>query len=168
MANVEVSNGASSLAVREDTRERIDWALDRAKEGLYSFERCLTKVTGTVHFEDVVAALMVELGSRSGAADLLGISRPRLSSYIANRPDLIDLCKEIREGIKDRVEQNVLRKALDGDWQAEKLILTTIARDRGYGPSVVVEDSTSGALVELLKRAGGHSLPEAIDVTEEK
>ena len=110
---------------------------------------------------------MTAEGSLADAAELLGLSRSRLKSFIERRPDLGDLLDQYRESVLDRVERNVHMRALNGDWRAERFILTTLGRVRGYGNKTTIEHEGDAALKELLKDAEKtHALPgEIIDVT---
>ena len=70
----------------------------------------------------------------------------------------------------DRVERSVQERALAGDWKAERFLLTTLGRDRGYGSRVLVEDERDAALRAVLSGSSrAHVLPgELIDVTPEE
>ena len=70
----------------------------------------------------------------------------------------------------DRVERSVHERALKGDWKAERFLLTTLGRDRGYGSRVLVEDERDAALRAVLSGSSrAHVLPgDLIDVTPEE
>ena len=148
------------------------WAVTRVEQGGYNFEKCATRALGRPHIEDVAAALVVAHGSMADAAVLLGMGRGRLRAYVDRVPDLVDLVSQQREAFLDKVEKSVHERALAGEWRAQRFILTTLGRDRGYGNKLEVEN-TNTALAELLggrTRATDHDLPSngpIIDITPE-
>ena len=148
----------------------ILWASERARSGNYNFQKCATRELGVPHMEDVSAALVQCCGSRVEAAELLGMSRPKLSKYIRLHPDLKDLVDSERDGLLDRVERSVAERALSGDWAAQKFILTTLGKDRGYTTKTEVETTSGGELAELLRASDkAHILPgDYIDITPEE
>ena len=163
--------GTNPLATRRPAPiDLLAWAVERTKRGRYNFKKCATRELGRPHLEDVAAALVSAEGSVACAADMLGIGRQQLHNYIARTPDIQDLRDQYRESVLDRVERNVHKRALNGDWKAERFILTTLGRVRGYGNKTTIEHEGDGALKELLNGAEKtHSLPgEIIDVTPEK
>ena len=145
----------------------LAWAVERTKRGRYNFKKCATRELGRPHLEDVAAALVSAEGSVACAADLLGIGRQQLHNYIGRTPDIQDLRDQYRESVLDRVERNVYKRALKGDWKAQRFILSTLGRERGYGNRTTIEHEDAGQLRELLERAEkSHGLPgEIIDVT---
>ena len=148
----------------------LAWAVTRCREGAYNFDKCATRELRRPHLEDVAAAIVTAEGSLADAAELLGLSRTRLRAFIERTPDLGDLLDQYRESVLDRVERNVHKRALNGDWKAERFILSTLGRVRGYGNKTTIEHEGDGALKELLGAAEKtHALPgEIIDVTPEK
>ena len=145
----------------------LEWALSRHRDGGYDFERCATRELGKPHVEDIAAALVECSGSLADVSDLLHVGRARVHAFVNNHPDLRELIVQLRESIVDRVERSVHERALAGDWKAERFLLTTLGRDRGYGSRVVVEDERDAALRAVLDGSSrAHVLPgDLIDVT---
>lgn len=86
-------------------------------------------------------ALVNNGGNVSRAARLLGFTRTKLQERIDRKPDLIQLLADLREEAVDDAETNQLLRARSGaDPQAERFVLQTLGRKRGY--------STAGGGVE--------------------
>ena len=89
---------------------------------------------------EVIEALRKSGGIISDAAKLLGLSCPTsLRRRIKNSPKLNEALDEIREGLKDLAEGNILSALKLGDKDVSKWYLAALARDRGYGAKLEVE-----------------------------
>jgi hypothetical protein len=81
---------------------------------------------------DCAVALLRTGGVLSDAAKLLNRSRTVISSYIANTPHILELAEEVVDSFLDAVEKLQKDAALAGDSQAQRFILTTLGKRRGY------------------------------------
>lgn len=142
----------------------VDWALILVSRGGYNFERCATVVYGKLELEDAVAALYTTKGNVAEAARLLHVGRYKLQAMIDNKPDLRDLLDDVRETFLDRIEASVFERAAGGDFQAQKFILTSLGKRRGWGQQVTIEQDVSDKLLAAMNAANsrGHALPGPI------
>lgn len=96
--------------------------------------------------EEIKEAIVQCRGFTSKVAKVLGCSVSNVSQRISNDPELKLLVKEIKEGILDRLEDNLLEEALNrGEWKdagieerrmiigLHKWLLDRKGRSRGYG-----------------------------------
>lgn len=93
-------------------------------------------------------------GNKGAIARELGITRRKLEDKINSNPDLIELLSDMREAVVDRAEDNMFKRVESGaDPAAEKFILSTIGRGRGYSTSVS-GSGDNGEIVISIKRFG--------------
>ena len=135
-------------------QERLDWAVKLARSGKYDFNHCVTVTEQKPYAEDVAAAIIRCKSSKGDMAILLRVKRSALSKFIAEIPDLQALLDSEREHFLDKIESSVHDKALAGDWKAQRFILSTIGRARGYGNKLEVDTHHDGAFDILLKHVG--------------
>lgn len=93
-------------------------------------------------------------GNKGAVARELGWTRTRLEQRINRSPDLQELISDMREGVVDQAEGNMFKRVESGaDPAAEKFILSTIGRGRGYSTSVAGA-GPNGDIVVTIKRFG--------------
>lgn len=93
-------------------------------------------------------------GNLAATARELGLTRQRLSDRINKNPDLQQLLSDMREEVIDVAEGNMFQRVKSGaDPAAEKFILSTIGRQRGYSTSVAGV-GPGGDIVVTIKRFG--------------
>lgn len=100
----------------------------------YDFSKALTRVDfgATLSQLDTAVAIMRTGGVMKDMVMLLGRSRAVISTYVANDPHLTELVEEVAEGFLDEVEKLQKTAALQGDLAAQRFILTTLGKGRGY------------------------------------
>jgi hypothetical protein len=100
----------------------------------YDFTRCYSRMNadGDPGELDTAVAIMVTGAVLSDMSKLLGRSRVTISSYIGKNPHLAELVDEVAETFLDEVEKLHKGAALQGDLGAQRFILTTLGKDRGY------------------------------------
>lgn len=102
----------------------------------------------------IADALEASEGNVSMAARGLGIPRNVLHNRIQMNPELVTLLQDMREDVIDTAEQNQFARAKSGsDPHAERFILQTIGKDRGYSTSVA-GSGKDGEIVVSIKRFG--------------
>lgn len=111
---------------------------------------------------DVAAAIVVTNGVYANMSPLLGRNRTRIRDYILANPDMKEFYDDVRASLLDKVEDNQFNRALSGkDDAAERFVLTSLAKDRGYGANgkVVVdtgpiEEDGDAFEIRLVPRGG--------------
>ena len=100
----------------------------------YDFKNCPTRVdrTGPYFIDDVLAAIAVAAGNLNRAAYLLRRSRVRLKDYVYRTDAAIEFLDNFQEGLLDYVEASHNRAALAGDGSAQRFLLSTLGKQRGY------------------------------------
>ena len=81
------------------------------------------------------------------------VSRMALYNFFQKKPDLFEELKQARESRVDVAEINMFKLSEEGDFQANKYILDTLGRNRGYGvkSQVEVHQKSINLNVELKK-----------------
>lgn len=93
-------------------------------------------------------------GNKAAICRELGITRTKLDERINKSPELQELMNDLREEVIDTAESNMFRRVESGaDPAAERFILSTIGRNRGYSTSVTGSGS-NGDIVVTIKRFG--------------
>lgn len=93
-------------------------------------------------------------GNKGAIARELGWTRRKLEEKINKNPDLIELLSDMRESVIDNAEDNMFKRVESGaDPAAEKFVLSTIGRGRGYTTSVAGAGD-NGEIVISIKRFG--------------
>lgn len=100
----------------------------------YSFDTCatVTHPTSAMYTQDVSAALILTQGVLLDAAKILKRSRSSLEAFISKDHRLMDLRNELAASLMDRVESLHNRSALNGDATAQRFLLSTLGKNRGY------------------------------------
>lgn len=109
-----------------------DLVIGEPKE--YSFETCQTRLDrlGPFVLVDVVYAIAAARGNWADMAKLLGRNRQRVKDWVESRPEVLAYREDVVQGIIDEVEYKHLDSALAGDGSAQRFILSTLAKERGY------------------------------------
>lgn len=107
----------------------------------YSFDDCYTYLNPDkpASMLDVSAALILTNGHLSNTARLLNRSRSYIKRFIGSNLELTDLYQELYEQNLDDIEQLQMHAAKSGDSQAQRFLLTTLGKDRGYVTKQEVE-----------------------------
>lgn len=100
----------------------------------YDFNKCPTRIDkfGPYFIDDVIAAIMVTHGNLAAMSALLGRSRVRIKDYVYKTPEALALLQDMDSAIVDNVEMGHTKLALSGDGAAQRFILGTKGKDRGY------------------------------------
>lgn len=75
---------------------------------------------------------MATHGNLAAMAGLLGRSRARLKEYIYKTPEALELLQDMDSAILDNVEHGHTKLALSGDGPAQRFLLATKGKNRGY------------------------------------
>ena len=121
--------------------ECLDWCAGHFQE--HKFAECATATDskGAYHTEDVVCALFKADGNLGKMAKLLNRRRSALWKHIRDRQDMWRLWTDFHESKMDTVENLHWQAALDGDLGAQRFLLQTKGKDRGYS----TRQETTGA-----------------------
>ena len=127
---------------------------------------------------EVALALKASNGSLLKAADALGVPVSKLSRFVHSRPKFQELLKELRKTVVDIAESHFIDRVAEGDWKAVQLALTTLGRDRGFGPkekevkvletTVPAKMSDQDLLAEVAKRAAAIRIENKPKLIENK
>jgi hypothetical protein len=109
----------------------------------------------------VIEALERSAGIRSAAARQLRCSPSTITYYIDKCPQIAEACEEIREGIIDMAEGQLVSAVQNGNLTAVIFTLKTIGRERGYSERVEqrhlgLEDMIDAAAREFDSRLAGY------------
>jgi len=105
------------------------------EQNLYDFKNCATALKHSGHYykQDVIASILASEGSLQQMSLLLNRSRQSVKNYVYGNADILEFYVNYREGMIDEVERIHFREALNpGEGQAQRFILSTLAKDRGY------------------------------------
>ena len=81
---------------------------------------------------DCAVAILCTAGVPADMAKLLGRSRTAVVSFISKHPHLEELLENVAEEFLDEIEKLHKNAALTGDLNAQRFILTTLGKRRGY------------------------------------
>lgn len=99
-------------------------------------------------------ALVEFRGNKAAVCRELGIRRRILDERISRNADLQELLSDMREEVIDNAESNMFVRAESGaDPAAEKFILQTIGRNRGYS-TAISGNGANGDIVVTIRRFG--------------
>lgn len=100
----------------------------------FDFKTCWTRNNRDKPFErrDVLLAIIAARGSFIHMSMLLGRRRNSIKDYVYGNPDVLEFYKEHFEGLIDKIEYNHMQAAIDGDGSAQRFVLSTVGKDRGY------------------------------------
>ena len=105
---------------------------------------------------EIWEALEQNEGNVAAAARALGMLRNKLQERIDRKPELIQLLQDIREETVDIAENNQMKRARSGaDPNAERFVLSTLGRKRGYSTAVTGSGANGEIVVEIRKIADG-------------
>jgi hypothetical protein len=102
---------------------------------------------------DVYEQLVASEGNVSHAAKQLGVSRTWLQNKIDRNVVLAAMMNDRREGIVDQAEQNVFADVLKNDPTANRFVLQTIGKHRGWASGVAGIGKGGEIVVQINKLA---------------
>lgn len=104
----------------------------------------------------IKSALEKARGNVSLAAEVLGVTRQTVYSYMARYPDLVAVRADAENYILDIAEAHIEKAVLGGDMDAIKFYLRTKGRIRGYMTSgqMVLSGDEDKPLVIRVERVG--------------
>lgn len=109
-----------------------------------------SRVTGA----QILDALEENMGNLTMAARDLGMARSALKTRIDNNPELRLALDDLREGVVDVAETNMFKRVYGGaDPGAERFVLSTLGKSRGYTQSVA-GTGKDGDIVVTIKKFG--------------
>lgn len=120
---------------------------------------------------DVIAALVATAGIKTAAARRVGCSVDTIDRYIRDYPTVAAASQQARSGIVDKAESILVTRLNNGEWDAAKFVLTTLGRDRGYGPSLDVTHKIEDLAREIAAETGEpyeQVLPTLTDLASER
>lgn len=86
---------------------------------------------------EIAEALVEANGNISVAARELGMRRGVLMDRINSNADLVTTLSDLREALVDKAEENQLTRAIGGaDPAAERFVLQTLGKSRGYSTAI--------------------------------
>lgn len=114
----------------------------------YDFGSCHTAQNPDAPFSEfeVAVALLHTNGNLSRAGHLLNRSRRSLEGFITRNPGLLLLQEDIVATKVDAIEQGQFAKALGGDPLAERFILQTLGKERGFSTRAEVTGKNGGVI----------------------
>ena len=100
----------------------------------YDFSDSWTRKNPEAHIGelDCAVAILRTSGVPSDMGKLLGRSRTAVVSFVSKNPHLEELLDEVAEHFLDEIEKLHKTAALSGDLNAQRFILTTLGKKRGY------------------------------------
>jgi hypothetical protein len=108
------------------------------------------KVTDGEIYEQLIASD----GNKAHAARELHMSRSRLSARIDRSVVLTSLLNDMVEGIVDQAEQNVYADVRKNDATANRFVLTTRGKSRGWASGVEGTGKGGEIVVQINRLAG--------------
>ena len=133
----------------------------------YDFRGCITRneKDGPYYKRDVVAALMKSGGVYSEMSTLLGRNRTKVKAFVEANPDMKEIRDDLQEHLLDKVEAGQFNTALMGDGQAQRFLLTTLGKNRGYSTRVEATGADGAAMVftEVRRRIVDPTKPDSGD-----
>lgn len=114
----------------------------------------LAEEKAPVSLGDIYRAIEASGGNMTAAAKALGRRRSTIEARVNASPPLVALLSELRAGLVDQAEGNIVADVARGDQAASKFVLQTLGKDRGYVVGVGVGGLQGDALkVEIIKFA---------------
>lgn len=107
-------------------------------------------VTASMIYDQLVASE----GNMSHAASALGVSRQWLQTKVNNNVTLTAMMMDRREAIVDQAEQNVFADVLKNDPTANRFVLQSIGKARGWSSGVGGEGKNGEIVVVINKLSG--------------
>lgn len=108
-----------------------------------------TKVTDA----DVYRELIAQSGNIGATARTLRVSRQWLKGRIERKAALVSILQDMRETVIDQAEVNVFNDVLKNDPTANRFVLTTIGKDRGYSSGVSGSGKNGEIVIQINKLA---------------
>lgn len=106
-----------------------------------------TKVTAS----DIYEQLVKSEGNMTHAASALGVSRSWLQQKIAGNVTLTAMMQDRREAVVDQAETNVFADVMKNDPTANRFVLQTIGKSRGWS-SGVAGSGKDGEIVVVINK----------------
>lgn len=108
--------------------------LDEEFVETYDFGGCYTRTSsdGVIGELDTAVAILRTRGVPADMKRLLGKGRATIGRYIDSKPALKELLEDVAEDFLDEVEKLHKNAALQGDLTAQRFILQTLGKRRGY------------------------------------
>ena len=119
----------------------------------FDFKTCQTRLdrNGPYLITDVMAALCVTGGQINMAASLLGRKPEKLRAYINRQPEIMEYLEAVSGTLVDRVEYSHTMSAIRGDGPAQRFILSTLGKGRGYTTRTEVGGVGGGPVVQEVR-----------------
>lgn len=86
--------------------------------------------------DEVLDAVREAKGNMSIAAESLGCTRQTIYNASKRWATVRAEIASQRETVIDLAEEKLLDKLNDGEWHAVKYVLSTLGKERGYGPEI--------------------------------
>lgn len=103
---------------------------------------------------DIYEQLLASEGNKSHAARALGISRRRIGERIDRSPALTALCQDVVEEVLDQAETNVYADVRKNDATANRFVLATRGKERGWSSGVAGTGKNGEIVVQINRLAG--------------
>ncbi len=101
----------------------------------------------------IYEALIATEGNKSKAARDLGMSRKRLVERAERIPALVALMEDLREDILDTAEDNVFADVRKNDPTANRFVLSTLGKTRGWSQGVAGSGKDGEIVVQINRLA---------------
>lgn len=98
--------------------------------------------------------LVKQKGNKAATARMLGISRRRIAERIDRSVVLTALCQDMVEEILDTAEDNVYADVLKNDPTANRFVLSTRGKERGWASGVAGQGKGGEIVVQINRLAG--------------
>lgn len=145
----------------EEIMEYLGARTDAEGHLVYDFDKCATRLDRKLPMfkQDVVAAMIKENTDISAIARLIGRSRVSVDKYIKTTNDVYQLFVDLRETLLDKIEVSQFAAAINGDFAAQRFILTTIGKHRGYTTQQVTQITGASEKPRAITLVGRSSNP---------
>jgi hypothetical protein len=87
---------------------------------------------GKLKHKEVAEKLVEHHGNMAAVGRALGCKRSSVRAFIVKHPDLLAICEDMHESMKDNAVTSLHRAVLAGESWAVCFFLKTQAKDRGY------------------------------------
>lgn len=101
----------------------------------------------------IYEALVAQSGNIGATARFLRVSRRWLKSRIDRKAPLISLLQDMRETVIDQAEVNVFNDVIKNDPTANRFVLSTIGKERGYSSGVAGSGKNGEIVIQINKLA---------------